>query len=54
MGDNDFLFALHFALDHIRFFLADIIFVALGLGAEISDPFEGLTITTEGFGKIAN
>ena len=54
MGDNDFLFALQFARDHIRFFVTDIIFVALGLDAGISDPFERLTITTEGFRKIAN
>ena len=41
-------------LDHIRCFGPDIIVVALGLDAAISDPFKGLSITTEGFGKIAN
>ena len=53
-GDEGYLSTLRIVLDQIRCFGPDIIVVALGLDAAISDPFKGLSITTEGFGKIAN
>ena len=52
-GDKDYPSVLWVGLDYIHSFGADIIVVALGLDAGISDPFEGLAITTEGFGRIA-
>lgn len=53
-GDEDYLSTLRIALDHIRSFGGDIIVVATGVDARISDPVKGLSITTGGFGKIAN
>ena len=50
--DEDYRSALRIALNHIGSFGADTIVIALGLDAAISDPFEGLSITTEGFGKL--
>ena len=50
--DEDYRSALRIALNHIVSFGADTIVIALGLDAAISDPFEGLSITTEGFGKL--
>ncbi|MDA7424811.1 histone deacetylase family protein [Thalassococcus lentus] len=52
-GNDGFIAALETALDRITCFAADVIVVALGLDAHESDPFQGLTVTTEGFGAIA-
>ncbi len=52
-GDDDYLVYLKTALSQIETFCPDILVVALGLDAAESDPFEGLSITTEGFSRIA-
>ncbi|MEM6679355.1 MAG: histone deacetylase family protein [Pseudomonadota bacterium] len=52
-GDDGFLAALHTALERVRVFGADLIVVALGLDAHEDDPFQGLAVTTSGFGRIA-
>ena len=51
--DKDYLLSVRVALDYIHSFGADIIVIALVIDPAISDPFERLAITTEGFGKIA-
>jgi acetoin utilization deacetylase AcuC-like enzyme len=51
-GDDDFLATLEVALARIDSFGADVIVVALGLDAFVGDPFKGLAVTTEGFGRI--
>lgn len=51
-GDRDYLDALNSALTRIKSFGTDIIVVALGLDAHESDPFNGLSVTTEGFARI--
>lgn len=51
--DAGYLAALDSALAHITAFGADVVVVALGLDAHIDDPFKGLAVTTEGFGRIA-
>lgn len=51
--DAGYLRALDTALARIHAFGADAVVVALGLDAHIDDPFKGLAITTEGFGRIA-
>ncbi len=52
-GDKDYLSELDKALTRIEAFAPGALVVALGLDAHESDPFQGLAITTEGFGKIA-
>jgi acetoin utilization deacetylase AcuC-like enzyme len=54
-GSDDAVYApaLEAALAHIRSFAPDALVVALGLDAHESDPFEGLRISTDGFGRIA-
>ena len=52
--DNDaYLKALDRALLRIRAFAPGALVVALGLDAFAGDPFQGMAITTEGFGMIA-
>lgn len=50
--DAGFLAALGVALAQIRSFGADAVVVALGLDAFVDDPFKGLAVTTQGFGRI--
>lgn len=52
-ADDDYLQTLDRALQTIDSFAADAIVIALGLDAYEGDPFQGLAITTEGFGRIA-
>ncbi|MDH3667060.1 MAG: histone deacetylase family protein [Paracoccaceae bacterium] len=52
-GDDGFLEALDAAKARIGAFAADILVVALGLDAFEGDPFQGLAVTTPGFGRIA-
>ncbi|BCH22166.1 histone deacetylase family protein [Mesorhizobium sp. L-8-3] len=52
-GDEDFLAALNTALRRIRAFAPEALVVALGLDAFEGDPFGGLSVTTPGFGRIA-
>ena len=51
-GDEDYLKALDTALERVKSFGADALVVALGLDASIDDPFKGLAITRDGFGRI--
>ncbi|MGO1118850.1 histone deacetylase family protein [Rhodovibrionaceae bacterium A322] len=51
-GDDDFIAGLEGALDQVAAFCPDAIVVALGLDASQDDPFGGLAVTTEGFGRI--
>ena len=51
-GDDEYLKALDRALERITNFGADAVVVALGLDAYEGDPFQGLAITTPGFGRI--
>lgn len=50
--DDEYLATLDVALRRIRAFGADVVVVALGLDAFINDPFKGLAVTTQGFGRI--
>jgi len=52
-GDDLFLEALQVGLRRIRSFSPDAIVVTLGLDAFEGDPFGGLSVTTPGFGRIA-
>lgn len=52
-ADADYLKALDAALMRVTAFSPGAIVVALGLDAFEDDPFQGLAITTEGFGRIA-
>jgi len=52
-GDDGFLAALEVAKARIDAFAADVVVVALGLDAFEGDPFQGLAVTTPGFGRIA-
>lgn len=52
-GIEGYLAALDRALERIACFGASVIVVALGLDAHEGDPFQGMTVTTEGFGRIA-
>jgi acetoin utilization deacetylase AcuC-like enzyme len=54
-GSDDAAYApaLEAALARIRSFAPDTLVVALGLDAHESDPFGGLRISTDGFGRIA-
>lgn len=51
-GDDAFLSALDRAFDRIQAAGADCIVVALGLDASEHDPFQALSITTQGFERI--
>jgi len=51
-GDALYLKTLDTALERISSFGAGAVVVALGLDAFIGDPFKGLAVTTEGFGRI--
>lgn len=51
-GDDVFLSGLATALDRVASFGPDAMVVALGLDAFEGDPFGGLNVTTEGFGRI--
>jgi len=53
-GNDDYLRALEGAIARVEAFAPGALVVALGLDAHEADPFEGMTITTEGFGLIAN
>jgi len=52
-GDDDYLKALERGLQRIQAFQPGALVVALGLDAHEGDPFQGLKITTAGFGRIA-
>ncbi|MCY4291543.1 MAG: histone deacetylase family protein [Roseovarius sp.] len=52
-GDDDYLEALANALERIGDNASDVIVISLGLDAHIDDPFKGLSVTTEGFARIA-
>ncbi|TGN51072.1 histone deacetylase family protein [Paracoccus liaowanqingii] len=52
-GDAAYLQALAGALEQIAAFGASVIVVALGLDAHEGDPFQGMTVTTQGFARIA-
>ena len=52
-GDADYLVALDQALARITEFAPGAVVVALGLDAFVGDPFAGLAVTTEGFGRVA-
>jgi acetoin utilization deacetylase AcuC-like enzyme len=51
-GDDAYLRALDTALARIDAFGCDALVVALGLDAHERDPFQGLAVTTAGFGRI--
>ncbi|MAN98834.1 histone deacetylase family protein [uncultured Roseovarius sp.] len=51
-GDDAYLKTLDIALERVANFGADVVVVALGLDAYEGDPFQGLAITTPGFGRI--
>ena len=53
-GDDGFLDALGGALERIEQFGPDALVIALGLDAFEGDPFGGLAVSTEGYGKIAS
>lgn len=53
-GDEEYLVALQDAFDRIVAFDPGALVVALGLDAHEGDPFQGMKITTDGFGSIAN
>ena len=54
-GSNDetFLKALSDGIDRVKNYGANVLIIALGLDAFEGDPFGGLSITTDGFAKIA-
>ncbi|MBS0122604.1 histone deacetylase family protein [Thetidibacter halocola] len=51
-GNDAYLATLDTALARVADFGADVLVVALGLDASIDDPFKGLAITQDGFGRI--
>ena len=51
-GDDTYLLALEQACRRIRAFSPDALVISLGLDAHENDPFQGLRITTDGFGRI--
>ena len=51
-GDDGFLDGLGRGIEAIRSFGADVLVLAAGLDAFAGDPFGGLGVTTEGFGRI--
>ncbi|MCA8869378.1 MAG: histone deacetylase family protein [Rhodobacteraceae bacterium] len=52
--DAAYLAKLDVALTRIADFGANVVVVALGLDAFVGDPFKGLAVTTEGFGRISS
>jgi acetoin utilization deacetylase AcuC-like enzyme len=50
--DAQFLLALTAACRRVEAFAPDVLVVALGLDAFEGDPFGGLSVTTDGFGRI--
>ena len=52
-GDKIFLEALQQGLQRVRHFAPGAIVIALGLDAFEGDPFGGLSVTTDGFARIA-
>ncbi|MEQ5773949.1 histone deacetylase family protein [Thalassospira sp. NFXS8] len=52
-GDDVFLAALDRANGIINHYAPDALVLACGLDASCDDPFGGLTVSTDGFGKIA-
>lgn len=52
-ADDDYLAALNKALSRISAFAPGALVVALGLDAFEGDPFAGLALTTQGFGRVA-
>jgi len=52
-GDDGFLEALSAATRRITAYAPDVLVVALGLDAFEGDPFGGLSVSTPGFGRIA-
>ncbi len=52
-GDDGYMPVLDQALDRVSAFAPDAIVVALGLDGFEGDPFGGLRISTEGFGRIS-
>lgn len=53
-GDDDYLATLDKALMKISAFAPGALVVALGLDAFAGDPFAGLALTTDGFGRVAS
>ncbi|GJL80418.1 MAG: acetylpolyamine amidohydrolase [marine bacterium B5-7] len=51
-SDDGFLKALDTGIERADTFAADVLIIALGLDAFEDDPFGGLNVTTNGFGKI--
>ena len=51
-GDDDYLRVLDGALARIAAFEPGALIIALGLDAHEADPFQGLAISTPGFGRI--
>ena len=51
--DDAFIAGLDHLLEIVEMFSPDAIVVALGLDASIDDPFGGLSVTTNGFNRIA-
>ena len=51
-GDDGFIAALKEARKRIEQYDPQILLIALGLDASESDPLRGLSVTTEGFGRI--
>jgi len=52
-ADDAFLDRMEEAMTALRAYAPDVLFIALGLDAFEGDPLIGLSVTTEGFGKIA-
>lgn len=52
-GDDAFLAGLDHLLETVAMFTPEAIVVALGLDASVDDPFGGLSVTTDGFQRIA-
>ena len=52
-GDDGFMAALDAGTSRIRSYAPDALVVALGLDAFEGDPFGGLSVTTDGFARIA-
>lgn len=52
-GDDGFLQATEAALKRISAYAPDVLVIALGLDAFEGDPFGGLSVSTSGFGRIA-
>jgi len=53
-GDDVFISTLKEARKRIEAFDPDVLLIALGLDASESDPLRGLSVTTDGFGRIGD